>query len=343
MKATMMIKPLVFAIAAAMATTAMAGRPGHDPREDEEPEVTQDTIQTTWFSGAHANISNEQTIRNSTVNNEATENTARASESANGSAGNLGVNVAAGDVNQQANEAALATADESFIFGHAVASIDVTQRNGNTVNNYSTQNKASVTNMGNGSSGNIGINVTAGNFNQQKNAMAAAVSGGRHVSASAGATQTVGGADVDNSAQLDAEYAPVVLGVGLAGGYLGGGVGVILDEEPSTITEGSSDNDRRSGGGGGGSHGGDKVSTVNSEPDKDVFGFVEAGGILLGGVAAGWVPVGATVSQPVVNNATLSNSLNGASGNIGANVSAGSHNQQVNSLSIAAGCNACPK
>lgn len=338
MKATMMIKPLVFAIAAAMATTAMAGRTGgHDPRDDEEPEVTQDTIQTTWFSGAHANISNEQTIRNSEVNNEATENTARATDSANGSAGNLGVNVAAGDVNQQANEAALATADESFIFGHAVASIDVTQRNGNTVSNYSTQNRASITNMGNGSSGNIGINVTAGNFNQQKNAMAAAVSGGRHVSASAGATQTVGGADVDNSAQLDAEYAPVVLGVGLAGGYLGGGVGVIADEEPSTITEGN-DNDRRMSGGGN-----DDVSTVNSEPDKDVFGFVEAGGILLGGVAAGWVPVGATVTQPVVNNATLSNSLNGASGNIGANVSAGTHNQQVNSLSIAAGCNACPK
>lgn len=340
MKATMMIKPLVFAIAAAMATTTMARERGG--WDDEEPEVTGDTVQTTWFSGAHANISNEQTIRNSTVDNEATENTARATDSANGSAGNLGVNVAAGDVNQQANEAALATADESFIFGHAVASIDVTQRNGNTVNNYSTQNRASITNMGNGSSGNIGINVTAGNFNQQKNAMAAAVSGGRHVSASAGATQTVGGADVDNSAQLDAEYAPVVLGVGLAGGYLGGGVGVIADEEPSTITEGN-DNDRRMGGGGSGGGGNDDVSTVNSEPDKDVFGFVEAGGILLGGVAAGWVPVGATVTQPVVNNATLSNSLNGASGNIGANVSAGTHNQQVNSLSIAAGCNACPK
>ncbi|CAD5110389.1 heme utilization protein [Zestomonas carbonaria] len=320
MKATMVVKPLVFAIAAAMATGVWADR-DRDRDRDRSP-------YNTWAAGAHATVDNEQTLDSNYVDNQATENTADANNSANGSAGNLGVNVAAGNVNQQANEAALATADENFIFGHAYSSVNVYQGNyGNNVDNFSTQNNASITNMANGSSGNIGINVTAGNFNQQKNALAAAVSGGRHVSAYAGATQDISGADVNNEANIKAKYEKVVLGVGLAGGYAGGGGGVIHDEEPYKIEEGKRGKD----------------DTIKSKPDKDTFGFVEAGGILLGGVAAGWVPVGATVQQAVVNNATLTNSLNGSSGNIGANVSAGSHNQQINSLSIAAGCNACPK
>ncbi|MOA59270.1 hypothetical protein D3C78_1838450 [compost metagenome] len=45
--------------------------------------------------------------------------------------------------------------------------------------------------------------------------------------------------------------------------------------------------------------------------------------------------------NPVINNATMTNSMNGFSGNGGANVSAGVGNQQSNSLSIAAGCRAC--
>lgn len=316
MRASMAMKPLVFAIAATMAAGAWADsrdRRPHDPY-------------LTWDAGAKAEVRNNQDMSGNFVNNEATKNTANADNVGNGSAGNLGVNLAGGNVNQQANEAALATADEAFIFGTAVASVNVTQNNhGNTVKNFSTQNNATGNGVANGASGNIGINLAAGNYIQQKNAMTAAVSGGRYVEAYAGATQSLGGAQVFNEANLKAEYKPVVLGVALGGGYVGGGVGVIHDEEPYKI------------------EGGRKSDTIKSKYDPDPFGFVEAGAIALGGVASGWVPVGATVHQAVVNNASLSNSLNNSSGNVGANIAAGSHNQQINSLSIAAGCNACPK
>jgi hypothetical protein len=49
----------------------------------------------------------------------------------------------------------------------------------NTVGNYSTTNNAGMNNVGNSGSGNIGVNNAAGNFNQQKNNLAIAVSGGR--------------------------------------------------------------------------------------------------------------------------------------------------------------------
>jgi hypothetical protein len=42
-----------------------------------------------------------------------------------------------------------------------------------------------------------------------------------------------------------------------------------------------------------------------------------------------------------VNNASVLNSLNGASGNVGLNVAAGGGNQQSNSLAVAVGCTAC--
>jgi hypothetical protein len=45
--------------------------------------------------------------------------------------------------------------------------------------------------------------------------------------------------------------------------------------------------------------------------------------------------------DPVTNSATLSNSLNGSDGNIGVNIASGSSNQQLNTLAVAVGCNAC--
>lgn len=48
-----------------------------------------------------------------------------------------------------------------------------------------------------------------------------------------------------------------------------------------------------------------------------------------------------TFTNPVTNSATLSNSLNGSSGNIGVNVASGSGNQQLNTLAVAVGCNTC--
>lgn len=71
------------------------------------------------------------------------------SDSGQGSSGNVGVNVAAGNGNQQDNAAAIANAgadsslDNSFVFGMADATADVqqTSRN-NRVDNWSTQSSA---------------------------------------------------------------------------------------------------------------------------------------------------------------------------------------------------------
>jgi len=48
-----------------------------------------------------------------------------------------------------------------------------------------------------------------------------------------------------------------------------------------------------------------------------------------------------TFINPVTNSVDLSNALNGTSGNLGVNVAAGTSNQQLNTMTIAVGCNAC--
>lgn len=111
----------------------------------------------------------------------------------------MGANAAAGDGNQQDNAAALATADENFIFGSAIAVSSATQvNNNNYVKNSSTQNNAVLNSSGNNGSGNIGMNVTSGDFNQQKNNLAIAVSGGRVATAAASASQSSTNLVVDN-------------------------------------------------------------------------------------------------------------------------------------------------
>jgi hypothetical protein len=68
------------------------------------------------------------------------------------------------------------------------------------------------------------------------------------------------------------------------------------------------------------------------------LGFYEAGVIVLGGTLTGNVTYTQTIYRDTVNNAVLGgNALQGASGNIGVNIAAGSTNQQRNSLAIAAG------
>jgi len=265
------------------------------------------------------------------VTNQGTKNGAAMDNSLNGSNGNMGANVAAGDGNQQDNAAALATSDESFIFGTAVAASSATQVNsGNTVYNSSSTNAASLNNGGNNGSGNIGINVASGNFNQQKNNLAIAVSGGRVAQASAAANQTSGGLNVSNGATQAYTKETLVGTFNAAGVFVAKG---------TAITEGDDDHGGwgNKGGGYGGGHGGGHGGN-NGDTKSD---FVAVGVFGLAGVTTqqqmtpnGW-------KNPVTNTAVMSNSMNGFSGNGGANVASGVGNQQSNSLSIAAGCQVC--
>ncbi|WP_413704917.1 heme utilization protein [Pseudomonas sp. Pseusp16] len=208
------LKPLAFALAAVMAFAAQAdpvqgngqgsNQPPNGPSLDQILQIT---------AGAGAAVLDSQESSDSGVVNRGTKNDAKIDNSLNNSNGNMGANVAAGNGNQQDNAAALATADEAFIFGSAVTVSSATQKStGNTARNHSNTNNTTLNNSGNSGSGNIGINVTTGDFNQQKNNLAIAVSGGRVAVAAAAANQSTSGLKVTNNARTD--FVPVgVLGL----------------------------------------------------------------------------------------------------------------------------------
>jgi len=345
MKASTVIKPLAFAIAAAVAVSAQAGGPNDKYKPD--PYATKD-------AGAAAVTVTTQSINQGTVVNQGTRNTARLGSSVNdsagsggsndnllgkshdhdpnppsddggnnvadGAAGNIGVNIAAGDVNQQSNSAALSTADESFVFGTALAVTYTDQSGPNaSVVNHGTQNNATVRDSLNNTSGNIGVNITSGNYNQQANSLAAAVSGGRVAVAAAITGQESSSNNVLNLATAKYKEQTTYGGFVAWGGYSGGGEITNKDQKPS----------------------GPHFTTDTQKPKGPDATFTESGDIWLAGFYTGnkWVPNG--YKDVVRNNAIMVDSLTGASGNIGVNISAGTNNQQSNSLAIAAGCKAC--
>lgn len=108
------------------------------------------------------------------------DNTASASNRAMSNAsGNLGLNIAAGVVNAQTNDTALAAIDGENIFAAAqVFNSQTTLVNGNVDGGRSdsVHNDASIgDNVLAGASGNIGVNIGAGVGNAQSNGMAASV------------------------------------------------------------------------------------------------------------------------------------------------------------------------
>jgi hypothetical protein len=332
----MALKPLVFALAAVMAIAAQAGGRdddhghgnghgnGHNNHQPKHPTFEE---MLSISAGAGATVMDQQDSSDNGVLNQATKHDARADSSLNNSNGNMGANVAAGDGNQQDNAAALATADESFIFGSAVAISSATQNNtGNTVLNYSNTNNANLNNAGNSGSGNIGINVTAGDFNQQKNNLAIAVSGGRVAAAAAEANQTSTGLSVSNYGTETFKKDELKGTFSAHGKFYASGKAV---SKPADDDHGHGYGNDNKGG-----HGDHDGGTVKSD-------FTAVGTFDLAGVTTQQVLTPDGWKNPVTNNASMTNSMNNFSGNGGANVSAGNGNQQSNSLSIAAGCKAC--
>ncbi len=172
MKPSMALQPLVFAIAAVMAVAVQAGQ--NDWRNNHHnghhtPPPTKIPVYAT------ANAWDNQSSTDNRIRNEGTINEAEMNSSATGASGNVGVNVAAGSGNQQDNASAIANAasnssqDNSFVFGTATATADVTQySDNNRVNNFGSTASAVMNGSGNGGSGNMGINIAGGDLNQQK-------------------------------------------------------------------------------------------------------------------------------------------------------------------------------
>jgi hypothetical protein len=315
MKAQFMLKPLAFALAAVLSAGANA-------------------------DGGNASIANAQDNHSNYVNNEGTENTGVVDGSLGGASGNVGINVAAGDNNQQANAGAIAVADAALVFGTAAsANIDVGQSaHNNVLDNYSVPNNATLSNSGDDASGNVGINIAAGNYNQQKNDMAIGVS---QTAYAADASVNVNQMSENNTTNNYATWTPGEVQVTLSGGFDGlysgqsDQIGDVYpdiwtgDAHPGGSPDGHLDLDTATQGG----------SDLNG--DGGALAFNEAGTLGLQGSVSGFIPVVAGFSAPVVNNASVLNSLNGASGNVGVNVAAGGANQQSNSLAVAVGCTAC--
>ncbi|MBM1181543.1 hypothetical protein SAMN04490192_2549 [Pseudomonas lundensis] len=197
MKPTMALKPLVFALAALMAVAAQADSNRHPTPT---PAAT---------SGASAVIADVQVSHDNNITNNGTLNSAKVTDSVKNTNGNVGVNVASGSGNQQDNAAAIASSDQNFVLGTAAAVVSASQTNSyNKVNNHGTQNGATLNDSIRNTSGNIGVNVSAGDLNQQKNNLAIAVSGGNLASAAAGTVQTSNNLTVVNDLSSVSTHTP---------------------------------------------------------------------------------------------------------------------------------------
>lgn len=244
MKPTLALKPLVFALAALMAVAAQA-----DNQDKWKP--------TPAPSGTVAAVvTDSQLSKDNKFDDTKTNNDASANHSLNNSDGNLGANVASGSGHQQANSVAItSSAAKDALAVFAIVDVEQTSKQ-NKFTNKGTQNDASLNRSANNSSGNVGVNITAGQGNQQKNDLAIVTSDGKNIGAAA---------------------------------------------------------------------------ITSQESLNNTFLNTAAAG-------KGYGNWGKTY---VNNDASINRSGNNASGNIGINVSAGSGNQQSNSLSLGSGCTQC--
>ncbi|WDS36377.1 adhesin [Pseudoxanthomonas sp.] len=337
-----------------------------------DPEVTG-TIDID--SAAMAVIDNRQSTSDNGAENYLLTNDASITDDVgSGASGNLQFNTAAGDNNAQDNAAALSAADASFSFGMADAEVFVNQAGASNVTlNQGVANSASIdSNAFANAAGNIGVNVTSGNNNMQKNALSASVATSAVAQSSVSSNQISSGNMVSNAgvvqevtSSVDVALSGTVDGYTLGygyGGYEGTTSGTTTSEgmsyqannfypdnwsgdtHPSGSQTGHSDwdadtqgaiaNPNRPGVGGIAFDNSSEGSYEGSESGE--LGFIELGYAELDANLTGTVTTTDWIVQNATNTASLSGSaFSGASGNIGVNVSAGTGNLQANSLAMA--------
>ena len=338
-------------------------------------------------SAAVAVIDNRQSVSSEWAENDLLDNTASIGDAvAQNATGNLGFNVAAGDNNVQDNAAALSATDAQYAFGMADAEIFVEQVNGggssyhdgdywessggNYTSNAGVTNSASLSGDAfQNASGNIGINITAGNNNMQKNALAAAVATTSMAQATVSSNQKSSGNTTYNTgyfttlvSTLDVTLGGTVSGSNEDGSINGSYKGTAdqrYDMYPDNWGKGANETPTSA-------HpttgpwlghtdwdtstqltdinGNTIVRTPGNDPgdpsnDGGSLVMNENGQLTLEEMAATLSGTISYVQQIAVyssNDASLSgNVLQNASGNIGVNVSAGTGNMQANSLALA--------
>jgi hypothetical protein len=295
---------------------------------------------------------------NSGLNERVTNSATVGKNAMAGASGNIGLNVSAGDNNQQANAAALAVSDASFLFGSVDAEIFADQDvYYNEVINVGQTNISSISgNAFKDATGNIGVNVSSGNSNQQKNDLAVSVG----VAAMSTATVSVdqvneGNTTINSPIQEDViQDVQVSLGLSATGEYAG-----IVDQNGDTYPDvwsndpGDSQVHPTDNGGPSGHVDLDDVAqgasdrpvssglNGNGDPNGDTseggaLGFNEQGDIALSGTVTGLIPVVVSMLDVATTNTSNlgGNAFQGASGKIGVNIASGTNNQQYNGLAI---------
>ncbi|WP_425501294.1 adhesin [Pseudoxanthomonas daejeonensis] len=309
-------------------------------------------------SAAIAVIDNRQSNSgNLGMNDELTNDASIGDNTATAAQGNLQFNVGAGDNNQQDNAAALSAADASFAFGLADSKVFVQQSgSGNATSNLGQTNTAGVADAAFAdATGNIGVNVTSGNNNQQKNGLAASVATSRYASAAVSSNQMSSGNAVSNAPKVEEGLREV--GISLQGNIRGSlgqvtyqGTGNSYQKDNFYLDTWDGGLDHPSGGETGHIDMDNEIQNAVDNPyapgvggiafDSDEEGTITFGELGPDALSASLSGVLAVPTIDTVVAATNTASLSGdafarASGNIGVNVSAGTGNQQANSLSLA--------
>ncbi len=306
-------------------------------------------------SAAIAVIDNRQSISNNLAGNELLTNDASIADDVGSDAsGNMGFNVAAGDNNTQDNAASLSAADASFSFGMADAEVFVNQAGfGNTTINYGVTNSAGVGgNAFSGATGNIGVNVTSGNNNEQKNALAASVATTAYAQSSISSNQVSTGNIVGNSGYAEAmtNTTDVTL-TGTVTAADDGGMGTYTGtgsayQQTNFYPDHWSSESHPGGSGTGHSDWDIDTQGAVANPnrpgvggmawDTEESGVIDLSDLELVASLTGTVTTTSWLNVDATNTASLSGSaFSAASGNIGVNVSAGTGNLQANSLALA--------
>lgn len=318
---------------------------------------------------------NDQFLMINSVNNYEVGNSATVSgEVLKGAAGNIGVNIAAGDFNAQSQVVAVAASEQERSMAEA-KSFSVQKAMFNTACNYAVENEASAGGEAlMGASGNIGLNIVAGNHNGQTNMFAATVAPSRVAVATSYVQQKNMHNTVGNMAGIewDVDYYPVNLGVSMSnpsaidgtGTYSGATQGMSYqaqnfypdvweggEEHPASNTEriahidfdaqtqGAIENPTdaaaaRDPEGGLDAIGGMAFDNVGTESGTSSL-TIPANEVALTGTITGSLPLYTYYTVGATNTASLSGKvLMNAEGNIGVNVAAGTNNLQANSLSV---------
>ncbi|WFM72160.1 hypothetical protein [Halomonas sp. CKK8] len=272
---------------------------------------------------AGATVDSKQLTDGNVVTNQGSENDATmGGDSLVGSSGNIGANVAAGDSNSQANDAALASSDAAEVFGQAEA-YSAQSASGNMVSNIGSSNSAQLGgNSLQNAAGNIAANVAAGVGNAQQNSLAITnnSASGDASATSAGVQSTYNNATFNGpEIRETGGTAEVDLDVTLDASDL------VMEQQPESVEIPIYDD--------AGPTGSENLDHVGELEDLAFQGTKDS---TLGMTVTGEVPTEGTAYIDHRNDASLDGSaLSGASGNIGANVAAGTNNLQRNSLSIA--------